>query len=171
MVKTTPSASSQSSGTPTLKKSNSGSTTSKNQKTLHGFFQKTPVNNAAPSAISEEQSLSSSGHALKVASKSLPKRHDSALNLTPAPSSDGPDIEDESTTLQESATSHTGLISPVTPANEVLDGQTLEDVGEVTTFGTPSRKVSHQLIRRHITAPCLTIMIGQEGHELCRVGQ
>ena len=131
-------ASTPNTATPGLKKSNSSTQNVKNQKTLHGFFQKTPSTGATPRILPERSSPRRNG---SLQSKMLGRT--SSSTLTPAPSSDGPE-EQENIPIQtevKSSSPRKGLPSPVSSANDDLEGQTVGAVEELTSFGTPSRKV------------------------------
>ena len=65
-------------------------------------------------------------------------------HLTPTPSSDGPEEEEgvpSKATTKESSVPRKGLPSPVSSANDELEGQTNGAAEELTAFGTPSRRV------------------------------
>jgi len=129
--------------TPALKKSTSNTQNMKNQKTLLGFFQKTP--NTASSASSLPESLSAVARKKPMLQKKSVLRH-SGSHITPTPSSDALDEDDntpECNVSKESSRSRKGLPSPVSSANGELEGQTVTDAEELTAFGTPSRKVSY----------------------------
>ena len=141
MAKGTP-ANSPATATPALLRSTSNTQNLKNQKSLLGFFQKTPNTASSTSALAD--------HLPKVFRKnSTLKYRDSAQTnssqITPAPSSDALDEDDNIPQLnvtKESVSSRQGLPSPVSSANGELVGQTIADAEELTAFGTPSRKVS-----------------------------
>jgi hypothetical protein len=155
--------------TTALKKSTSSTQNMKNQKTLHGFFQKTPKAGSSPSTLPERSSTAPrSNGSLK--SKLLGRAPSS--QLTPAPSSDGPEEQENiplDASTKESPVPRKGLPSPVSSANDGLEGQTNGATEELTTFGTPSRRV-----RLHMQ-PLLDFKLmvtGQdEENELCRVRQ
>ncbi len=134
--------------TPALKKSSSSMQNTKNQKTLFGFFQKTPT-----IASSTSSALPSSLPTISRQSSTLQTNRyacTSSSSLTPAPSSDAFD-EDGSGPgegiLKESSRSGEGLLSPVSSTNGGLVGQTARGSEELTTSGTPSRKVSSPSLR------------------------
>ena len=134
-------ASTPKTSTPALKKSSSNTQSTKNQKTLHGFFQKTPSTSSASPAFPERP------YTAPRSNGTLQKRisaRTSSSQLTPAPSSDGPEEGDAvgQTKSEESFVPRRGLPSPVSPANGELDGQTDGATEELTAFGTPSRKAS-----------------------------
>lgn len=118
--------------TPSMKKSSS----SGGQTSLLGFFSKTPsTSSPAPSA------------ALPTASTPVPSKARSKLastssgsSLTPAPSSDAVEPEDEDIQVRKpraSLPSPKGLPSPVS-----ADGDQTNGTEELTSRGTPSRRVS-----------------------------
>ena len=122
--------------TPSLKKSES---TGGKQKTLHGFFARTPTPASAAATLPERPSPRKNSTARVHAKFGL---KDSS-QLTPAPSSDGPglDIEEEGQDSNK-ASQHfptTSLPSPVSPANG--EGQTNGGTEDLTVRGTPSRRV------------------------------
>ena len=135
--------------TPALKKSSSSMQNTKNQKTLFGFFQKTPSTaSSTPSTL--PQTLPTISRKKNAPQTNRFTRTNSS-NITPAPSSDafdengnGPEEEDQ---LKESPRSREGLPSPVSSTNGGLVGQTIRDSEELTAFGTPSRKVSYSCLR------------------------
>jgi hypothetical protein len=127
--------------TPALKKSTSNTQNMKNQKTLLGFFQKTP--NTTSSASDLPESLSAVARKKPLLQKKSVLRH-SGSHITPTTSSDALDEDDntpECNLSKESSRSRKGLPSPVSSANSELGGQTIAETEELTAFGTPSRKV------------------------------
>jgi DNA mismatch repair protein MSH6 len=128
--------------TTTLKKSTSNTQNMKNQKTLLGFFQKTPNTASSTSTLPDRPSPASRKKA-GLQGRSFVRANGS--QITPVPSSDALD-EDDNTAQQniskESSRSTEGLPSPVSSANGELGGQTMADAEELTNCGTPSRKVS-----------------------------
>ena len=142
MSASTPATSTPATSTPVLKKSTSSTQNMKNQKTLHGFFQKTPNTSSTPSTL-PERSLTASRTNGSLKSKMLGRTPSS--QLTPAPSSDGPEEQEETPSeavTKESPFLRKGLPSPVSSANDGLEGQTNGAPEEFTPFGTPSRRVS-----------------------------
>ena len=143
MAKGTPSASTSTpvASTPALKKPASSTQNMKNQKTLHGFFQRTPNSTSTPLTLPERSSAAPRTIS-SLKSKMLSRTPSS--QLTPTPSSDGPE-EQENTpnemTVKGSSVRHKGLPSPVSSANDGLEGQTNRATEEPTTSGTPSRRV------------------------------
>ena len=124
---------------PTLKKQSSSSQSSKNQKTLFGFFQKKDVSQASQSSPASPKSA-----ALPARTNSVPKKPTRAVpnhNLTPVPSSDAID-ESEPATATHKESRLTGLPSPTTPANGVVTVQTPVDSDDFALFSSPSRRVS-----------------------------
>lgn len=130
--------------TPTLKKSSSNSQNMKNQKTLLGFFQKTPTTASTTSTFPETlPSASRKGNILQANRFARTSRS----QITPAPSSDAPDEDSnnpEHDVLKESSRSNEGLPSPISSTNGGHMGQTAADAEELSSFGTPSRKVGCQ---------------------------
>lgn len=127
-LKTTPS-----SQPPSLKKSSS-SQSSKNQKTIMGFFNKKPSDTPPrnPNELPTVNGSATRGH---------------SNSLTPAPSSDPPEepgSAQKATIRQVNGTSQAnGLPSPITPAN--ASGIEANTNGSLH-FNSPSRKVSQFLI-------------------------
>ena len=126
----------------TLKKSTSGSQSSKNQKSILGFFHKRPTGPLQPningaSKIDPELVIPAIS-----SKKKLVQRSSTAVgqSLTPAPSSDAPENEqEESNTASSNGHRVNGLPSPITPATE---DTILADVAPYTSFSSPSRKVT-----------------------------
>ena len=137
----------------TLKKSAS----SGGQKTLHGFFSKTP--SATPSSTLPSRSTPTSKTTPSL--KGRLSASSSASQLTPVPSSDAPEAEeDELETKASRPASAKGLPSPVS-ADE---GQTHGD-GELSAFGTPSRRVSTPTMS---CTQSLILRVGEEEvYQLC----
>ena len=169
MAKGTPSASASTpvASTPAHKKSTLSTRNMKNQKTLHGFFQKTPNTASTPLTLPERSSAAPRTIG-SLKSKMLGRTPSS--QLTPTPSSDGPEEQENTpnkTTMKESSVRHKGLPSPVSSANDGLEGQTDGAAEELATFGTPSRRVR---LRMQPLSDFRLIAIGQdEENELCRV--
>lgn len=130
--------------TPALKKSSSSMQNMKNQKTLFGFFQKTPTT-ASSASFASPQTLPTISRKNNLPQTNRFARTKSS-NITPVPSSDALDEDgnspDKEDTLKESSRSREGLPSPVSSTNGALVGQAVQDSEELTAFGTPSRKVS-----------------------------
>ena len=134
---------------PSLKKSNSGSQNSKNQKSILGFFQKRSTDG---SSLPLSEDVSPSPSVAIESSKRLVKRpaarRTSSQTLTPAPSSDaveGPNAEDLMEYSDQSIHRGNCLPSPVTPVTGAVDGSGSQ--GRVTDplgFNSPSRKVRIQ---------------------------
>ena len=126
----------------TLQKSTSGSQSSKNQKSILGFFQKRPTGALQPN-INGVSKINPGSMAPALSSKKkLVQRSSTAVSqsLTPAPSSDAlEDEHEESITANTNGRKVNGLPSPITPAS---DNNSLEDVGAHSSFTSPSRKVS-----------------------------
>lgn len=128
--------------TPALKKSSSNTQNVKNQKTLLGFFQKTPNTASSTSPLPDRPSTASRKHGILQGRRVA---RTSSSQITPAPSSDAVDEDDNASrekTTKESCRPEEGLPSPVSSANGELVRQTTADAEEFTAFGTPSRKVS-----------------------------
>lgn len=137
-----PTASFPATPTPVLKKSTSNTQNMKNQKTLLGFFQKTP-NSASTTSSLPDRLVTDVKKSSVLATKNFSRK--SSSQITPAPSSDALDEDDnlsEQAVSKESSRSKEGLPSPVSSANGEPVRQTLADAEELTAFGTPSRKVS-----------------------------
>lgn len=125
-------ASTPSGQVPTLKKA--GSTGEKSQKTLHGFFNKTPGTASSATALPTRLSPRKKNGSLQSKMLAPP----SSSRLTPTPSSDAIEPEDDVPKASRSP-GLTGLPSPLSSANSQV--QTNGDAEEITTHGTPSRKV------------------------------
>ncbi len=140
---------------PSLNKSTS-SQSSKNQKTIMGFFQKKPT---------DVPTLEFNG---------LPKVNGAAIrgpssSLTPAPSSDPPEEPEslrKATNQPNGLGAANGLPSPVTPANDTTNKEAAGANG-LSHFNSPSRKVSHLPKQRQCFK--LNQSIGEESHQLRRV--
>ena len=143
MAKGAPSASASTptSSTPAFKKSTSSTQNMKNQKTLHGFFQKTPNTTFSPSTLPERPSAAPRTNG-SLKSKML--GHTPSSKLTPAPSSDGPEEQENISSellRKEGSVPGKALPSPVSSANDELGGKTNGATEELTASGTPSRRV------------------------------
>lgn len=125
--------------TPALKKSTSNNQSMKTQKTLHGFFLKTPTSASTTSTLPERSSPRRPKGSLQT--RMLDTTPSS--QLTPLPSSDAPEPETEATLpkAKESFVSKKGLPSPASSANGELEGQTNGSSEQLIAFGTPSRRV------------------------------
>ena len=120
--------------TPGLKKSSS----SGGQKSLLGFFQKTPSTSSP--AAQNTWSAPAAATPAPSKSRSKPASATSASTLTPVPSSDVLEPEDEGDyDAKASSPLPKGLPSPVS-----ADGGQTNGVGELTSRGTPSRRVWFQ---------------------------
>ncbi|RVX68476.1 hypothetical protein B0A52_07899 [Exophiala mesophila] len=119
--------------TPALKKS----TSSGGQKTLFGFFQRTPSTSSPvlpPAAPTPEPS------AVKDSKQALLR---SSSSLTPAPSSDAVDPDEHDKDAKPSSPSPPkGLPSPVS-----ADGRQANGGEELTARGTPSRRARNKVVR------------------------
>lgn len=134
----------------TLKKSNSSSA----QRTLHGFFTKTP---------STTQSTKSSDVGSTVAKADF-SRMSSVSDLTPVPSSDAPEPEEEDTIKKVSRHVPTKCLPLRISANRKQTNGTKQ----LSPLGAPSRRVSET--SRRLTSVRLTMCAGEEeGYQLCRV--
>lgn len=137
--------------TPALTKSTSNTQNMKYQKSLLGFFQKTPNTASSISTLPERlPSVSKKNGVLHGKSLTQAKGY----QITPVPSSDALDDEDDSSqqnVSKESSWSNEGLPSPVSSANGKSLGQTAADADELTAFGTPSRKVSYPRLPFQLT--------------------
>lgn len=134
-------ASTPSNLTPALKKSTSNTQNMKNQKTLHGFFQKTPNTPSTVSGLPERLSTAPKSNGFL---KGKLQARTPSSQITPVPSSDGPEEQENAATaapIKESPAPRKGLPSPVSSANDGLEGQTDGLTEELTAFGTPSRRV------------------------------
>lgn len=155
---------------PSLKKSTSGSQSSKDQKSILGFFQKKSAE--SPKLASPAQ-LKANGTRLPLNGSrktTWPKGsvRGSSQSLTPAPSSDAleePEVEGNIQHKPAAGDALTGLLSPITPAVSTVAGVLEDDVP--SSFGSPSRKASA------LAAPSIRKLtsrnLGEEGGELCRV--
>ncbi|KAL9621161.1 MAG: hypothetical protein Q9160_004412 [Pyrenula sp. 1 TL-2023] len=130
--------------TPTLKKSSSTTQSSRNQKSILGFFQ-----SRTPTAKSPSLPVVETASSAQKASRSSPRyrkstgQHATSQDLTPAPSSDAPDGEDDRAQHSKGTAESeqlNGLPSPDTSANGDVKGKAAEDGPELTNFGTPSRR-------------------------------
>ena len=119
------------SSTPALKKTPS----SGGQKTLLGFFSKTP-SSGSPAALPALPAKKTATAPAPLKNRSKSSGTASGSSLTPVPSSDGPQLEDEEEDIKASSPAARGLPSPVS-ADE---GQT-NGLDELNARGTPSRKV------------------------------
>ncbi|KIW72163.1 hypothetical protein PV04_00382 [Phialophora macrospora] len=122
--------------TPGLKKSSSAG----GQRTLLGFFQKTPSSSspAAPSA----RSAAPASTPVPSKSRSKPVSTASGSTLTPVPSSDALEPEDEEVhATKASLPPAKSLPSPVS-----ADGEQTNGTEELTSRGTPSRRVKTKKI-------------------------
>lgn len=134
---------------PALKKSTSSTQNMKNQKTLFGFFPKTPHTGSSTSSLPHPPpSVSRKNNELQ--SRSFSRRHNSS-QITPAPSSDALDEDDntpQAHVSKEGSGSKEGLPSPASSANGDPVEQTPSGAEELTALGTPSRKVSYCRLRQ-----------------------
>ena len=134
---------------PTLKKSPSSSQPEKSQKTLLGFFQK--KSSQTPPTVSQSSNASSTNAGDRPKSKSRKNAapSNSNANLTPAPSSDAPELPSPEMKLshhdKNGATEdqENGLPSPITPAKTKADVISRKDL-VTSSYYSPSRKASQQ---------------------------
>ena len=125
---------------PSLKKSSS-SQSSKNQKSILGFFQKKSGDVLQPKVNEALNTDVSTGLYPKVQKKTLVSRPSemSSDSLTPAPSSDAlEDVDDEAHDQNKGKAS--SIVPPITPADSTMSGQDTPDSG-MLQFSSPSRKV------------------------------
>ncbi|EHY52552.1 DNA mismatch repair protein msh6 [Exophiala dermatitidis] len=126
--------------TPSLKKSSS----SGGQRTLLGFFQKTPSSTGSPGGLPARTATTSTPAPVKLPAKSGGTTS-SGSSLTPVPSSDAaePEVDTEDDRLKASLPAAAkGLLSPVSTD----EGQT-NGVEELTARGTPSRRAKKKAVR------------------------
>ncbi|MCJ1470515.1 DNA mismatch repair protein msh6 [Pseudocyphellaria aurata] len=150
---------------PTLKKSSSGSQSSKSQKSITGFFQKRPTGTPQANAVLPSRDLHSTTHS-NGKEQSVSLKNASSSSLTPAPSSDSLEELETIATLQTMAMEDdledeldeliNGLPSPITPAKKVInyaesgheDGVEGEDGGEEEFKPTQTTTRGRALKRR-----------------------
>ena len=143
---------------PSLKKSSS-SQTAKSQSSIANFFQK---------KTSHEPQLPINGFAKESTGKISSKASISTSSLTPAPSSDAPEYEQETGTERpEGKPLAIGLPSPVTPAGATIKHERSNGVGASKGFYSPSRKVEMSLPSSTESSADLCLP-GQKGSELRR---
>lgn len=150
---------------PSLRKSTSGSQSSKDQKSILGFFQKKSVE--APRLGSAAQSQTNGPR-----KATLPKgtARGSSQSLTPAPSSDALEAPDDQENRQytlASADNVIGLPSPITPAVSAVGAAAFEGDDIPSSFNSPSRKVSTLFVPSILKL--IIPILGEEGGKLCRV--
>lgn len=158
---------------PTLKTSTSGSQSSKNQKSILGFFHKRTSGSSQSPSQGGLETNSSPKQSNGVPKKTFAKRpaRGSSQSLTPAPSSDALeelDVQDEGPHRRGMRSEGNGLPSPITPVPGLGGGcpQDLEPSSSLT-FSSPSRKVSVLASLRPLSAELfLTLSIGKEDHKL-----
>ena len=131
---------------PSLKKSNSGSQTSKNQKSILGFFQKKSTDSSLPALTRDAgSSPSTNGGATKRLAKRPATKRGSSQTLTPAPSSDaaeGFDLENVMEGGRHQINGPNALPSPITPVTRPVDGNdSRANMDDLLSFNSPSRKV------------------------------
>ena len=136
---------------PSLKKSTSGSQSSKDQKSILGFFQK-KSDDASRKGATAQLKVNSSTLPLNGPRKTtLPKglARGSSQSLTPAPSSDAleePDEEEKGQDNLAATNGATGPMSPITPAVSAIGVDALDEDGFPSSFNSPSRKASTSII-------------------------
>lgn len=134
---------------PSLKKSDSGSQSSKNQKSILGFFQKKSTTGSLPPLTGDAASSPSTtvGAMKRLVKRPAARRH-SSQTLTPAPSSDAAECPDQDDAMHYHGHEKQGpkcLPSPITPLPGTVDVNGIQ--GAVTDplgFNSPSRKVPIQ---------------------------
>ncbi len=130
---------------PTLKKQSSSTSSSKNQSSILGFFSKTTPNGTTPTSngTPKPSTVVGTDNLNKAAanSKKPASRKKSGQNVTPVPSSDGPDVSSSQEVKDETdaAQVDNGLPSPATPAKSKIT-QAVNGTSEAA-FSSPSRKV------------------------------
>ena len=151
---------------PSLKKSASGSQSSKNQTSIAGFFQRKAsapaVNGTPPTNGSVLPVRNSPSHKTKRSTEG------SNQSLTPAPSSDAVEQEERDAPRPVVAKGHTkgnGLPSPITPAGIVNGDSPVQGHTIPTGFYSPSRKVWESFLRWRCIADASNT--GKEGGHLC----
>jgi DNA mismatch repair protein MSH6 len=142
----TPKASSQKKQPP------SGSQSTKNQKSILGFFQKRPTNSPTQGSSTDTPAKKTP---ISTLSKKSFTRPGLTSALTPQPSSDAPEpsspIKEEPDSSLE-RNKENGLPSPVTSHNAKANQGSSEVAGFV--FSSPSRKVRTRWIRVTLVRPC-----------------
>ena len=123
---------------PSLKKSTS-SQSAKNQSSIASFFQRKPTG--------PELGLPVNGVPKKTAASSSPKASVSTSSLTPAPSSDAPEYEDDTPVGKINGEQlANGLPSPVTPAAAKVKNEDSNGLVAPKGFYSPSRKVGSDIL-------------------------
>lgn len=136
---------------PSLNKTSS-SQSSKNQKSIVGFFQKrsalTSPSSTQLASTNRDSPVSSvqsdKSNSVKKVARGL------SQSLTPAPSSDALEedsSDDRAETKEQSAEKDNGLPSPITPVSDAAAGNIPPSTIKVTlNYNSPSRKVSSFII-------------------------
>lgn len=139
---------------PALKKSSSGSQSSKSQKSITGFFQKRPSGSPQANARLPSRDLHSTT-ASNRKEQSVSLKNASSSSLTPAPSSDSLEDLETIATLETMAMEDeldeliNGLPSPITPVSGTASGDGLgSSLMKPLAFSSPSRKASQSLSTR-----------------------
>ena len=137
---------------PTLKKSTSGLQSSKDQKSILGFFQKKSAEASKTPATAQRKINSSTLPINGSRRTTLPKGtvRGSSSSLTPAPSSDALEEPDETENMMIEVSPPgiaIGLPSPITPAVSAVGG-VLDKDDVPSSFNSPSRKVSTPATRQ-----------------------
>ena len=127
---------------PSLKKSTSGSHSSKNQTSIAGFFQKKP----ATSSSNGNSKPNCSALPVRSSPSKKTKRfiQGSDQSLTPAPSSDAVEKEEDQKTrpaIANGSFKGNGLPSPLTPAGVTNGDSPANSLAVPIGFYSPSRKV------------------------------
>jgi DNA mismatch repair protein MSH6 len=134
---------------PSLKKQSSSTGSAKNQRSILGFFSKTPSNGtqAVPNGSQKTNGLSAASNGNPKLPSSTSKKPTfskvKSHNITPVPSSDPAGFPSSQENVANGAEDEVdnGLLSPVTPAKLKIK----QDVNDnnLAVFSSPSRRVSH----------------------------
>ena len=127
---------------PSLQKTSSSSQLGKNQSSIAKFFQKKSA---------AEPALPINGFSKGTAVKASPDAPKSTSSLTPAPSSDAPEYEDETPAVKKADSPMVnGLPSPVTPAGTLVKNEQWNGQDATKGFYSPSRKVGLLSANQHV---------------------